>query len=255
MESVANRTLLSRSPKPPSTPRPDYEDEDGMDLYDQGEEEEDSIVSTIHSEPDPRRRNRHQKQTNLKVAPSLVPPSFGVIPASPTTKVPTGHSVPPKGGEGHEVSQFFLSTSPSAWYERRTSSPQTPGEVMMATISQVQMVQGQGSSPHGPFVAIGPAMSPTASSPILPTGSGHLSTGSGHLPTGSGHLSTGSGHLPTGSGHLPTGSGRLGIPESFHPSVSGSSVSSFGSMTGNHDRKSPLPRTPIPGELSQEITS
>lgn len=216
LESVANRTLLSRSPKPPSTPRPD---DDGMYLS----EQEDSIISSPHSEPDPSRKQRHnhkRKQHELK------PPSFGITPASPTSKVPP---------EVHEqVPQFFLSTSPSNWYERRTSSPQTPGEVMMATISPIRMVHPgqQRSSPHGSFVAIR-SLSPTSSVP-----------------------------------HIPF-SGHLNIQQSPHPSVTGS-ISSFGSseqqqhhyiqhpqnlgLSVTTGRKSPLlPRTPVPGELPQDV--
>ena len=136
-----------------------------------------------------------------------------------------------------QVPQFFLSTSPSNWYERRTSSPQTPGEVMMATISPVRMVHPghqASSSPHGSFVAIR-SLSPTASVPHIPF-SGHLNIQPSPHPSVTGSISSfGSGEQQQQQRHSIQHPQHLGLS-----TVSG--------------RKSPLlPRTPIPGELPQEI--
>lgn len=164
----------------------------------------------------PSSRNRHRSNSHSHKKQQLKLPSVGLTPASPTTKVPaTVQEQLYQTSAQPPMPQFFLSTTASNWYERRTSSPQTPGEVLMATISPVRMaVQQPGQppqSPHGSFLTLRP-LSPAASV-----------------------------------------SGHLNIP--MHgQSVASGSISSFDSHHSQPGHRSPmLPRTPVPGELSQDV--
>lgn len=127
--------------------------------------EEDSFQMTLEKQPElfhpETQRTQQQQQHQLTVAfpymsSSGIPtPTFGFTPATPTTS-------------GQAPAQYFLTplgtATPHPWYERRTSSPQTTGEVMMAlpTLSPVHMY-----SPETGLTTVR-SISPAQSAPHIP---------------------------------------------------------------------------------------